>query len=377
MKKANLLSLMILAILATSCASSLEDVKQFFSSNNKEKDLIKTFDIPAEVGNFQEEPIEKIAETKNDDKSEAKKEIKKSEVKKVVETKKVTKKVTTTMNKDEATEASKDIQGHVNPLGIVLPAEYPEEYKGYDKKAKKLWEIFEPRYFPGEQSIVAVSYLGVTAGYITIETKDIKKMNGQDVFHYYARLKSSDSYKYFYWLDDVIESFSTTKDFLPVKYELVQREKKQNVDDLQLFDSKKSMTYHWYKRVKDGNTKEEKIEKMIPSLATDSFSALQFVRGLPLKKGDVYEFPVITRGKFWLLRVDVVGDDNIVVNGKNMDAIKVKAETNFPGVLKKSGDIIFWYGKDEHRRLLKFQAKVKLGSINGELIEYKAGKKVE
>ena len=120
-------------------------------------------------------------------------------------------------------------------------------------------------------------------------------------------------------------------------------------------------------------TKEEKIESYIPRYTQDSFSALQFVRGLPLVKGDNYEFPVSTRGKAWLLTADVLGEEVININSKDIKAIKVKAETHFPGVLQKSGDILFWYAADENRRLLKFQAKVKIGSILGEMVDYKPG----
>jgi hypothetical protein len=174
-------------------------------------------------------------------------------------------------------------------------------------------------------------------------------------------------------LDDVLETYIEKSTFLPVKYSLIQREKKQNVDDLQLFDFKKLKTYNWYKRVKEGNNTDEKAENYIPRFVQDSFSALQFTRGLPLLKGDLYDFPVVTRGKAWLLKIEVLGEELTSVNGKDTKAIKIKAETHFPGVLQKSGDINFWYAADESRRLLKFQAKVKLGSIFGELVEYKAG----
>ena len=92
-----------------------------------------------------------------------------------------------------------------------------------------------------------------------------------------------------------------------------------------------------------------------------------------MHKGSKYDFPVLTRGKAWLLKVEVMGEETISVNSKDVKAYKLQAETHFPGVLQKSGDINFWYATDESRRLLKFQAKVKIGSIFGELVEYKPG----
>lgn len=259
------------------------------------------------------------------------------------------------------------------PAGFVYPSDFPQDLKDYDTQAMTFWDSFKPNFYQGEQSIMAISYLGVTAGYITIMSKDVVKMNDKTAYHYYARFKSKDAYSYFYWLDDSLETFIDKATFLPMKYSLIQREKKQNVDDLQLFDFKKLKTYHWYKRVKEGNNKDEKVENYIPRFSQDSFSALQFVRGLPLKKGDHYDFSVVTRGRAWLLKVEVMGEETTSVDGDDVKAIKLRAETHFPGVLQKSGDINFWYAADEGRRLLKFQAKVKIGSIFGELVEYKPG----
>lgn len=353
--------------LASSCATNYEEEKSVLLSKPESTDLVNQFDAEK-----QQEEIYKA------DQEEAKARTAKETVvakKAAVKTQpaKAAEKKTTTPAK--TTEAAPAKASATKPS--AFPADYPEEYKVYDAKSKEAWAKFNPIFYQGEQSIMAVTYLGVTAGYITIMSKEVVTLNGKQAFHYFARFKSSDSYRYFYWLDDKLDTYVEKETFLPMKYSLVQREKKQNVDDLQLFDFKKMMTYNWYKRVKEGSNKDEKGQAKIPSLAQDSFSALQFVRGLPLNKGDKYELPVITRGKFWILKVEVMGEETTTVNGKDTPAIKIKAETNFPGVLKKSGDINFWYGVDAERRLLKFQAKIKLGSLYGELVEYKPGTKVQ
>ena len=370
MKNYKSILLLTCALTIVSCATNFEDEKSVLLSKPENTDLVDQFDAEKKQAE-----IYKAQENKTP-------EVKTPEVK-AVETDKQAKKSKTakaTTAKDAATKTPEvaPVEKPADaPKVSELPADYPEEYKAYDAKSKEAWAKFKPVFYQGEQSIMAVTYLGVTAGYITIMSKELTKLNGKQAFHYYARFKSSDSYRYFYWLDDRLDSYVEKETFLPMKYSLVQREKKQNVDDLQLFDFKKMMTYNWYKRVKEGSNKDEKGETKIPSLAQDSFSALQFVRGLPLVKGEKYELPVITRGKFWILKVEVMGEETITVMGKDTQAMKIKAETNFPGVLKKSGDINFWYGTDTERRLLKFQAKVKLGSLYGEVVEYKPGTKVQ
>jgi hypothetical protein len=357
--------LILLSLTLLSSCGSFEKEKGSLLTKTEHKDLVNVFDInkdQAELYKEKEVGAEtgKAAEVKAEDSKTAKKS----------KTKKATK--AEEAKTATAAAATKSIQ-HAGTAGFNYPADYPQLLKDYDSVSKSLWEKFKPMFFQGEQSIMAISYLGVTAGYITISSKDVVKLSDKNAFHYYARFKSKDAFRYFYWLDDTIETFIETSSYLPVKYSLIQREKKQNVDDLELFDFKKLKTYHWYKRVKEGSNKDEKIERYIPRFTQDSFSALQFVRGLPLHKGDLYDFPVVTRGEPWLLKIEVMGEESITVNGNDIKAYRLKAETHFPGVLQKSGDINFWYSADETRKLVKFQAKVKIGSIYGELVEYKPG----
>lgn len=355
-----LLSLLTLTLLAA-CGSFEEDKKDLMAPVEEKKDLVDAFDISKEQAEkytpevVVTEPAP-VAEAKTvKGKPEKTKKGKQAEEKKAEKAKPV------------------EVSKAAIAKGDEYPADYPQEFKNYDLVSRPIWEKFKPTFYKGEQSIIAISYLGVTAGYITMTSKDLVKIGDRTAYHYYARFKSRDAYRYFYWLDDTIETFVEQHTFLPIKYSLIQREKKQNVDDLQLFDFKKHKVMTFYKRVKPGADKDEKLEKYIPRYVQDSFSALQFVRGLPLHKGDKYDFPVSTRGKTWLLKIEVVGEETVSVNGKDIRAYKLKAETHFPGVLQKSGDILFWYSMDELKRLVKFQAKVKLGSIYGELVEYKPG----
>lgn len=259
------------------------------------------------------------------------------------------------------------------PVRIKYPEGYPEEFKKYDLKSAPAWNSFQPTIYLGEKHTFKVSYLGITAGFIKMETLPKVNLGDTEVFHLKAKMRSARYYKYIYSLDDSIESFVTTSNFLPLKYILLQRESAQKVDDLQLFDHSELKTYHFYKRLKRGKRKEVELEKPIPHFFQDSFSALYFVRGFPLKKGDRYEFPIVTRGKIWILKILVEGKEEIEVGDKTFQAIKINAETRFPGVLEKKGDILFWYSADKIRKLLKFEAQVKIGSVEGELIEYIPG----
>lgn len=383
-KSLKIITLAVVMLYWSGCASNFDEEKKHLLKENR-KDLVSSFEITKEEVNaekFQEKELvspsgiqKKNAEEKKEDKKP------KQNTKKGTKEKKVVTKQDEEKKEDIKADSVKDQE--LKPEEVVekitgaYPEDYPKDYIQYDKQSKPIWSMFKPFFFKGEQTILSVSYLGVTAGYITITSKNVMNINDKVAYNYHARFKSSDSYSYFYWLDDQLNTFVEKDTFLPIKYTLIQREKKQDVDDLQLFDFQKLKTYTFYKRIKKESNKDEKLSVYIPKYAQDSFSALQFVRGLPLKKGDKYDFPVLTRGKVWLLKVEVLGTEIIEVMDQEVSAIKIKAETHFPGVLKKSGDIFFWYSNDELRKLMKFQAKVKIGSIQGEIVEYKNGEKVK
>lgn len=337
--------------LLSACGSFEDDKRSLMTPPEDKKDLVKAFELS-------KDEAEKYKATEAKQEEKAATSVPNGKKEKGKKAAKIEKKVETKVT---------------GAKGDEYPAEFPQLFKDYDAVSRPVWEKFKPVFYKGEQSIIAISYLGVTAGYITMTSRDIVKIGDKMAYHYFARFKSRDAYRYFYWLDDTIETFIEQNTFLPIKYSLIQREKKQNVDDLQLFDFKKHKVMTWYKRVKENANKDEHLEKFIPNYVQDSFAALQFVRGLPLHKGDKYDFPVSTRGDTWLLKIEVMGEESVSVNGNDVRAYRLKAETHFPGVLQKSGDINFWYAMDEGKRLVKFQAKVKLGSIYGDLVEYKPG----
>ncbi len=266
---------------------------------------------------------------------------------------------------------------------VVAPKLTDEElekrsaFKTWDLESKRVWKKFTPYVRVGEELIYEVSFLGVLAGHVRMTTKPVTKVAGKEAYHFYAQLKSGRWYDFIYKLDDYIETFVERESFRPLKYTLIQRESSQKVDDLQLFDLESSMTYLDYYRLKDGQEKKENKQEMIPEYFQDSYSALPFMRGVEMKVGDIHQFPIVTRGKIWLLKYEVIGVEEVKVQGKWIKALKIKAETQYPGVLEKKGDILFWFDQSDFKRPVKFLAKVKIGSVEGILTDYKPGKKIE
>lgn len=350
---------LFLCLFLTSCSTKWGS---FFSSSSKtEKEhakLLNDFKVENEVmEKFLEEPA---AVEKKEELPEAKKEEKKDPIK-VVE-----KKSAPQVPKKEAI-----IKEVPKPQKMSMPSDYPEEFKQINKVTAKFWDKFIWQGNVGEEIYMDINYLGVTAGKIVIKVEEDTEIGGKAVYHVNARLKSAPFYRYIYELDDNVDSYILKEKFLPLKFSLIQRESSQDIDDLQLFDHDLNRVYWFWKRKTDDKERKKQKKEYAPVLFQDPLSVVFFLRGLPLEVNDKYQIPIMNKGKIEMLTTEVEKTETIDTELGKQEAIRVKAYTKYTGETLKSGDMVFWFSKDEDHHFLKFQAKIKLGSISGDITELK------
>jgi hypothetical protein len=251
-----------------------------------------------------------------------------------------------------------------------LPADYPVGLVTLNAKAEKTWKSYQPNHMIGEKIILDIHYLGMTVGKIMVTNNGKKMINGKEVWHFHSRFKSAPFYSNIYELDDTVDTYVTTDQFLSIRYSLIQRESKQDVDDLQLHDRDQMKTFWFYKQKKsDGSIKNKEKNGFIPFYSIDPFSILFFYQGLPLKDGDAFEIPVINKSKILVLKSQVEGREVIETEKGKQRAIRVHATTQYTGETLKSGDLYFWFSDDSRRILLKAQAKIKIGSVTADIVK--------
>jgi hypothetical protein len=360
-----ILSILTMTILLISGCASKDD-RTFI--DQVPTDLTNTFDLSSDQFNkFKVSEINVKKEVVTPSKKDVDK--KKSKKVKIIEKKTVKKKKI-----QKIAEKPTPLEVVTGKKNIDLPADYPAVYKKWDKVSENIWNKFNANVFPGEEMIMEISFLGITVGAVRLKTHDVVEMGKNKAFHLSAALKSASYYSMIYQIDDLLTTYVETEQFFPMKYTLTQRESGQSVDDLQLYDLEKRETFFWYKRLKKKiETKHEK-KGYIPGYLQNIFSALYFMRGLPLNNGASYTYPIVTRTKVWMMTMNVEKREKIKIMGKWVKAIKLNAYTVIPGEKKKNGTISFWYSDDSVKKLLDFKANVKIGHVEGKLIEYQAGK---
>lgn len=343
----------LLAILIFSGCSSLKK-KDF------EKELNKPIEDAKITANPEDEKLLDKFEVHTVEEAEP-------EVKPVVETK-----TDKTVAKTPTKPTSKKVTTTKATLAVkkVLPKDYPPEVMKLNQKGSKVWAKYKSNHPVDEKMYLDIHYLGMTVGKILVVNKGKKVINGKEVWHMHARFKSAPFYSNIYELDDTVDTYVSTEDFLSIRYSLIQRESKVSVDDLQLHDRDQLKTFWFYKQKKvDGKIKNKKVENFIPHFSIDPFSVLFFYQGLPLLDKDVYEIPIINKGKMLLLTSVVEGREVLDTEVGKKKAIRVHATTQYTGETLKSGDIYFWFSDDEKRILLKAQAKIKIGSVTADIVK--------
>lgn len=250
-----------------------------------------------------------------------------------------------------------------------LAKDYPPEYIQLSKNAAATWSKYQSHHRAGQKTYLDIHYLGMTVGKIMIANNGIKTIKGQEVWHFHSRFKSAPFYSSIYELDDTVDTYVTKDKFLSLRYSLVQRESKQNIDDLQLFDRELLKSFWFYKMVRPDKTRVKNEEQPIPTLSMDPFSVVFFFQGLPLKDGDKYDIPLMNKGKVLVLKVEVEGREKIDTELGEKKAVRLHAMTKYSGDHIKSGDMTFWFSDDDRKTLLKAQAKIKIGSVTADVVE--------
>ena len=357
----------VVVLFMSSCSStSWNDLFEKKNAEKENKELLESFGTEEEV-------LEKFTENK-EKKEELKQEakVKSQAPKQVKNNEKLAAKSGPVVKPAEkpAEQISKTAPAKLPEAKTRFPKDYPAELKQISAGASKLWGEYRPRFYPGESIVMDINYMGISTGKIVLTTEPDTVIGDQTVHHARARVKTSDYYRYLYELDDNIDSYISVESKLPVKFSLIQRESGQDVDDLQLFDHDELVTHSFYQRVSDDKTKKRKWVKNVPTHFTDPLYVIWFLRGLPMEKGREFNIPIMNRGKVIILHAVNDGEVTLDTAIGEKKAYKMTASTTYTGDTLKSGDMTFWFSADEKRTFLKFNAKIKIGSISGDIEKY-------
>ena len=244
------------------------------------------------------------------------------------------------------------------------------------KKGSPVPEVQEPLMPPtrridpmpfteGEKLSYDIRYVGVTAAVLNLEVLPAKVVNDRKVYHLSGHAKTLKLFELVYRVDDLIESFFDFDGIYSHRFTMNLDESKQSRKLIELYDYEKKKSFYWNRidHTEKGFS-EQKQEYDIKLWSQDPLSLLYYLRvvQLPQVPGESIKIPVIMDGKQWESVVTFDRKEKISMGSRNFDSNVYKMENYQNGELKNKGNSI-WISNDEHRYLLRVEAKVKVGSF--------------
>ncbi len=221
----------------------------------------------------------------------------------------------------------------------------------------------------GQKTKIAVSYLNMTAGHLTLETKKMVKVNGRLSYHFKAFVQSRRAFSFIYSVEDSANTYVDVENLRPYTLEFLAKETKKIKESKTFFDWSKMRATYWSRKVKKGKKpKESKKTWNIVEGSQNFVSALFYLRTIDFSKNKTFSFPLADEGKNITLKGKVLGKEVIKTELGKMEAWLVEPEFHIKGSLTPVGKVHIWFKADAFQELVKLETQLKFGSIVGEIV---------
>ncbi len=229
-------------------------------------------------------------------------------------------------------------------------------------------------YRVGEKVTLEMSFFGVAAGLMTLETREFKEVNGRKAYHFVMTGKSSTLFSQFYAVDDWSETFVDFETMTPFSYSLHVKESKQLREVRSYFDWDKMMGFLWDKKVTKDGAEEKKYEWAIQKYVQNAFSAPFYLRSFLMEPGKKLAIRVGHEGKNMVVTGEVLRREVLNTEIGNIKTLVMKPKIEIDGALQPVGDIFFWFTDDDRRQFVRIESKIRIGTIVGQVVALDAGK---
>jgi hypothetical protein len=228
----------------------------------------------------------------------------------------------------------------------------------------------------GEKSRYSLRWGVIEGGVASMEVKPLQDMDGTPVIHYSAQVHSTKMMDLFYKIDNSIDTWARLSDLAPLRQEIKQNESARFGRRVMLIDPEKNAVkfYEHLTKTKGGVSETKRVDAMADG-AQDLFGALYFYRFVQSFDPN-FKFPIHDKGKNWFADMKFEEKEEIRVPSGVYKTKRYRVAPRLEGQLKPKGDVFVWISDDDRNLLVKFNAKIKVGSITGELIEHVKGQDI-
>ncbi|WP_413578270.1 DUF3108 domain-containing protein [Bdellovibrio sp. HCB290] len=220
-----------------------------------------------------------------------------------------------------------------------------------------------------------VSYFKMSAGELTFSTLPMATVNGRKSYKHNIAIKTISLFASVYTVEDNVDIFMDYADVVPTVFELHVKESGQLREAKMLFDNVKKMATYWEKKVTKKDGEEEKREQWeIEEYAQNVYSAIYYMRMFQWEVGKEYSFRVSNDKENLVFSGKAIRKEVLDTELGPMKAIVVQPNIILKGKFKPIGENLIWLSDDEHKYILRIEAKIKIGTLVSEVVSIKPGK---
>jgi hypothetical protein len=216
----------------------------------------------------------------------------------------------------------------------------------------------------GEKLEYRVHYGLINAGTAEIEISEkTTTYKNRSVLHAIGTGKSNSFFDFFFKVRDRYESIFDENSLKPIKFVRRVNEGGYKIEQDYIFDPEKDIV---------DNGKGNKYKLPYPNVQ-DMISAFYYVRSFDFsqsKIGDVYDIPTFLDNEVYHMKMKFMGTDTIEVDKGTFSCYKFVPVVQKGRIFKQEEDLMVWVTKDKNHIPVLAQAKVLVGSIRMDLVDY-------
>jgi Protein of unknown function (DUF3108) len=226
--------------------------------------------------------------------------------------------------------------------------------------------VYDVPFGVGEQLRYYMEFSFVKAGMSEMSVTSMEMIEGRPVYHFKSRVKSTRGIDFIYKVRDYVEAWFDVGGLYSLRYE-------RDINE-GTYHSKKYYDYDhdtgWVAISNENGPKG--ITAFLP-YSHNIISALFWVRAQDLVENTELVIPVHDMDVQYPLTIKVYEKETIKVPAGEFHCIKVEPVIESEGLFKKAGRVIVWITDDERRIPVRMSTKIPVGTIDGNLVEYRLG----
>lgn len=232
-----------------------------------------------------------------------------------------------------------------------------------------VWAQAVTAFEPGERLEYVLKWAGIAAGDSVMEIVEGDVVDGVPLYRVISTATSRSLVDVFYKVRNRYETHINPVDGFSRKYLFNMREGGKRSKRALIFDQDRHIVTRILRK---NNQTQSKVYEILEG-TQDNLSALYALRNEALQVGDSVTYRVFESRKNWELIIDVIAAEEIKVKAGRFKVIVVHPKLKFEGIFRRKGELYVYMTDDQWHIPVLMKSKVKIGSIDAELVRFTLG----